>query len=126
MGVADSFLSRSGTPTTVNIYAQTQRLVALQFRADGHESGRGGFSPRPLMIAQSETEAILGDEIRHGGGTIEWTTELVGSTREESLVVARLRLPDGSVGRQRGLNCQVGSADRSNVRLRDALLKASL
>jgi CheY-like chemotaxis protein len=31
---------------------------ALQFRADGHESGRGGFSRRALMIAQSETEEI--------------------------------------------------------------------
>jgi hypothetical protein len=54
--------------TTVNIYAQSQRLVVLQFRADGHESGHGGFSPRPLMIAQSETEAILGDEVRQRGG----------------------------------------------------------
>jgi 2-polyprenyl-6-methoxyphenol hydroxylase-like FAD-dependent oxidoreductase len=80
MGVADAFLNRSGTPTTVNIYAQSRRLVALQFRADGHESGRGAFSPRPRMIAQSETEMILGAEVRERGGVIEWSTELIGLT----------------------------------------------
>ncbi len=95
MGVSDEFLSRSCTPTTVNIYAQSQRLVALRFRADGHESGRGGFSPRPLMIPQSETEKILGAEVRARGGAIEWSTEMIGLTRAENLVVAQLRLPDG-------------------------------
>jgi 4,5-epoxidase len=97
MGVSDAFLRRSGTPTTVNIYAQSQRLVALQFRADGHESGRGAFSPRPLMIAQSETEGILGAEVHARGGAIEWNTELTGLTDTEHVVVARLRAPDGSV-----------------------------
>lgn len=97
MGVSHAFLSRSGTPTTVNIYAQSVRLVALQFRADGHESGRGAFSPRPLMIAQSETEAILGAEVRERGGAIEWNTELIGLTATESVVVAQLQAPDGSV-----------------------------
>lgn len=97
MGVSDAFLSRSGTPTTVNIYAQSQRLVALHFRAGGHESGRGGFSPRPLMIPQNETEKILGAEVSARGGAIEWNTEMVGLTRAENIVVAQLRLPDGGL-----------------------------
>lgn len=96
MGVADRFLRRSGSPTTVNMYAQSRRLVSLQFRADGHESGRGAFQPRPLMIAQSETEEILGDVVRERGGAVEWNTELTGLTQNADRVVAHLRSPDGT------------------------------
>jgi 2-polyprenyl-6-methoxyphenol hydroxylase-like FAD-dependent oxidoreductase len=96
MGVADRFLRRSGSPTTVNMYAQSRRLVSLQFKTEGHESGCGAFQPRPLMIAQSETEEILGDVVRERGGDIEWNTELTGLTQNAERVVAQLRLPDGT------------------------------
>lgn len=96
MGVADRFLRRSGSPTTVNMYAQSRRLVSLRFKANGYESGRGAFQPRPFMIAQSDTEEILAEIVRERGGAVEWNTELTGLTQNAERVVAQLRLPDGT------------------------------
>ncbi len=101
MGVVDRFLAQSGSPTTVNLYAKSRRLISLQFRADGHDSGRGAFSPKPLMIAQSDTEALLGGVVRERGGSIEWHTELVGLMQAEQAVIAQLRLADGNEERVR-------------------------
>ena len=96
MGVVDQFLRKSGSPTTVNIYADSGKLVSLQFRADGHESGKLAFSPRPLMIAQSETEELLLQAVRARGGQVEWNTELASLTHTSSHVTARVRLPSGA------------------------------
>lgn len=96
MGVIDRFLPVSGSPTTVNIYAQSRRLVALRFNAGGHESGSGAFVPRPLMIPQSQTEAILGEVVTERGGHVEWGTELINLVQLEERVAARLVQADGT------------------------------
>jgi 4,5-epoxidase len=103
MGLIENFIDRSGSPTTVNIYAESQRLVSLRFLAGGHESGRGAFSPRALMIPQSETEQILGTAVADRGGTIEWSTELIGLAQDDSGVRAQVRLPSGS---EQELSCE--------------------
>ena len=103
MGVVNGFLRRSGSPTTVNIYADSRKLVSLQFRADGHASGKGAFAPRPLMIAQSETEELLLDAVRERGGRIEWSTELTDLAQSSNEVTASVRLPSGS---QETITCE--------------------
>ncbi len=103
MGVADRFLARGGSPTTVNIYHGAKRLVALQFRGEGRTSGKGAFSPQPIMIAQSETEAILDDRLHELGGVIEWNTELLGFVQYQDKVTVRLRMP---AGQEELLPCQ--------------------
>jgi hypothetical protein len=47
MGLAERFLQRGGKPSTVNIYADGRRLVALRFEAGG-KSGTGAFAPRAI------------------------------------------------------------------------------
>src|SRR5437660_909234 len=60
MGVVDRFLERSGSPTPVNIYDGDHCLVTLNFDLSDRYCGLGAFSPRPLLIPQSDTEQILG------------------------------------------------------------------
>lgn len=91
MGLAERFIERGGKPSTVNIYADGRRLVALHFRGGGKESGVGAFAPRPVMIPQSETESILGGAVRESGGEIEWNSELVNVVRKPEGVIATLR-----------------------------------
>lgn len=95
MGLADGFLRKSGSPTTVNIYAGSHRLVSLRFSAEGHEVGRGAFVPRPLMIPQSATEELLLEGVNERGGRVEWSTELTDLSQDSREVTARIRLPSG-------------------------------
>ena len=59
LGVVDRFVEQGGSPTTVNIYAGDHRLVQLRFEAPVGVSGRDAFSPRAILIPQSQTEEIL-------------------------------------------------------------------
>ncbi len=96
MGVADRFLARGGTPTSVNIYVGDRRLVRLKFEMSGAESGRGAFSPKAIIIPQSETEEILGELVRERGGEIEWNTEFLQLSQSGANVVSRLRTASGA------------------------------
>lgn len=93
MGLAERFIQRGSRPSTVNIYADGRRLVALRFETGGTQSGTGAFTPQAIMLPQSETEALLGDAIRERGGQIEWNTELTSITQRADSVLATLRLP---------------------------------
>lgn len=96
MGVVDRFLAAGGTPTVVNINAAGKQLVRLKFEPSATESARDAFTPRAIVIRQSETERILGDFVRERGGAVEWNTELLGFRQEEMRIVARLRVPNGT------------------------------
>jgi 2-polyprenyl-6-methoxyphenol hydroxylase-like FAD-dependent oxidoreductase len=95
MGVADRFLAVSGTPTNVNMYVGGRRLVTLRFTGFCRQSGQEAFSPRALMIPQSETERLLGELLRERGGQIEWGVEFIDFEQDDRQVVGRLRHADG-------------------------------
>jgi 2-polyprenyl-6-methoxyphenol hydroxylase-like FAD-dependent oxidoreductase len=61
------FVEQGGSPTTVNIYAGDHRLVQLRFEAPVGVSGRDAFSPRAILIPQSQTEGILIEYYRDPG-----------------------------------------------------------
>jgi 2-polyprenyl-6-methoxyphenol hydroxylase-like FAD-dependent oxidoreductase len=91
MGVVDRFIAQGSSPTTVNIYHQDERLVALRFQGAGRSAGQGAFVPLPIMIPQSETERILGERLQKWGFGVEWNTEFLDCTQEAKHVTARLR-----------------------------------
>ena len=96
MGISDRFLAKGGNPTAVNIYVGRRRLVSLNFKPSGNESGRGAFEPKAIVIPQSETEELLGDLLRERGGRIEWNREFVVFEQNAHGVASRVRSPDGS------------------------------
>ena len=97
LGVIDRFISQSGTPTSVNIYADGQRLVRLQFVAPKGVSGKGAFVPCALVIPQSRTELLLAEYLRELGGAVEWETEFVGYQQDASGVSAEIRTREGAI-----------------------------
>ena len=96
LGVVDRFVAQGGSPTTVNIYAGDDRLVQLRFEAPVGVSGREAFSPRAILIPQSQTEEILIDYYRELGGDVEWQTELVSYSQDSDTVFAQVRRGDSS------------------------------
>jgi 2-polyprenyl-6-methoxyphenol hydroxylase-like FAD-dependent oxidoreductase len=91
MGVVDRFLASGGTPTSVNIFAGDRQLVRLTFEASGAESGHGAFSPKAIVIPQSETEKILGELVRERGSEVEWNAEFLEFTQNADGVISRIR-----------------------------------
>jgi 4,5-epoxidase len=96
MGIVDRFLKLGSSPTPVNIYEGNRKLVRFQFDLPGRQSGRDAFTPRPIMLPQSETERLLGNLLRERGGEIEWGTELVSLSQSETGVVSTVRKKDGT------------------------------
>jgi 4,5-epoxidase len=77
LGVADRFVARSGSPTSVNIYEGWNRILQLRFPTPEGISGQGAFLPRPLLLPQSETERLLAELLAELGTPVEWETELL-------------------------------------------------
>ena len=95
LGVADRFLAVGGSPTVVNFYADRRKLAALRFIAPPGLSGNRAFRPQAIMIAQSETERLLGEALTDAGIDIEWNTEFVALSQGNGCVRAQLRRPNG-------------------------------
>ena len=97
LGVIDRFISQSGSPTSVNIYAGGQRLVRLQFVAPEGVSGTGAFAPCALVIPQSTTESLLAEYLRELGTAVEWEAEFVSYRQDDSGVSAEIRTGAGAI-----------------------------
>ncbi len=95
MGLADRFLARSTGAFSVNLYSGPRKLLKLDGRRFQSHSGREAFSPRLMLIPQSETEAILGEAVLECGGKVLWGTELLDFRQDDDKVVSRLRMADG-------------------------------
>jgi 2-polyprenyl-6-methoxyphenol hydroxylase-like FAD-dependent oxidoreductase len=96
LGVVDRFLELGSSPTPVNIYEGERKLVRFQFDLPGRQSGRDAFTPRPIMLAQSETERLLGELLRERGGEVEWGTEFVSFSQGETGDRSTVRQRDGT------------------------------
>src|SRR5215216_1304361 len=96
LGIIDRFLELGSSPTPVNIYEGNRKLVRFEFNLPGRQSGQDAFTPRPIMLPQSETERLLGDLLRERGGKIEWDMELVSVSQSETSVTSTVRKQDGS------------------------------
>lgn len=90
MGLVDRFIARAAPQTTVNLYADGERIATLVLDALEGRAGAGGFVPHPIILPQSETEALLGEALREAGGQVAWNRELVDFTSDARGVVGTL------------------------------------
>jgi 2-polyprenyl-6-methoxyphenol hydroxylase-like FAD-dependent oxidoreductase len=97
MGIVNRFIERGGSPTPVNIYHGDRKLVTFHFDLPPGQTGRDAFTPRPILIPQSETEALLGELLVERGGRIEWGKEFVEFSQVETQVVSVIQNIDGSI-----------------------------
>ncbi len=95
MGIVDRFLEVGGSPTNVNMYVKDRLILQLRFRGFGAACGRDAFEPRPIMIPQSETEAILGEVLQERGCRIEWGAAFVEFTQDKDRVLSKIQHADG-------------------------------
>ncbi|MGH9858050.1 MAG: FAD-dependent monooxygenase, partial [Acidobacteriota bacterium] len=99
MGIVDRFIERGASPTPVNIYHGDRKLVTFHFDLPPGQNGKDAFKPRPILIPQSETEALLGELLVERGGRIEWGKECVEFSQDEEKVVSIVRNTDGTIER---------------------------
>jgi 2-polyprenyl-6-methoxyphenol hydroxylase-like FAD-dependent oxidoreductase len=96
MGIVNRFIEKGGSPTPVNIYHGDRKLVTFHFALPSGQTGKDAFTPRPILIPQSETEALLGELLLERGGKIEWGKELVEFSQDSNQVISTIRNVDGS------------------------------
>jgi 2-polyprenyl-6-methoxyphenol hydroxylase-like FAD-dependent oxidoreductase len=90
LGVVDEFLAAGVQLKSVTVGDGSRTLAAL-------EAGKGIDSPypKPLLLPQSRTEAILGARAEELGVKLERGVELTGFVQDEQGVTATLRHADG-------------------------------
>jgi 2-polyprenyl-6-methoxyphenol hydroxylase-like FAD-dependent oxidoreductase len=89
LGIADEFVAAGKYLDDARFYGGRRLLARLRFEA------AGTHFPRPLMLAQSETERLLGEHLRRVGVQVERQVELTGCTDRGDHVDATLRHADG-------------------------------
>ncbi|MFN4258486.1 MAG: FAD-dependent monooxygenase [Gemmataceae bacterium] len=89
LGIVERFLNAGFLADGASIHADGERKIHLVF-----EPERTRY-PRPLMIPQSKTEAILTESLREVGITVERQVELTRLTDHGDHVSAMLRHADG-------------------------------
>jgi 2-polyprenyl-6-methoxyphenol hydroxylase-like FAD-dependent oxidoreductase len=95
MGLIDRFEARAAQTDSVNLYVDNVRVLVLRLDTLPNTSGAGAFTPRPIILPQSETEAILGDALREHDCDVEWSTTFVRFTQDSDRVLAVVRTSGG-------------------------------
>jgi 2-polyprenyl-6-methoxyphenol hydroxylase-like FAD-dependent oxidoreductase len=88
LGIAEDFLRTGTFLSAANLHGGSRLLVRIPFTLQGTEY------PRPLMLAQSETERLLAEHLRRVGIEVERRVELTAFTDHGDRVVATLRHAD--------------------------------
>lgn len=96
LGAVDPFLARGARLDALRVGSGERELAALKVGA-----GIDSPYPFPLLLPQSETEAILRARATELGVAIERGVELVGLTQDAGGVAARLRHADAREETQR-------------------------
>ncbi|WP_405783676.1 FAD-dependent oxidoreductase [Streptomyces sp. NBC_00859] len=92
MGIVDAMLARGRKNRAFTMYAEGRRLVRLE--AD-YTSMPTAY-PFTLVIAQTETEAVLRAALARLGVDIEWGVRLTGLTQHHDRVCVTLQDADGA------------------------------
>lgn len=94
IGLADAFIARGIVARSVNIHVRGTFAGGLDFAR-----ARADDTPFPfiLMIPQSETEALLAEDLGRLGVTIERGVECAGFAMNDAGVETQLRHADGSI-----------------------------
>ncbi len=89
LGIAENFLRAGMFLNSSHLHSGARSLARIYFTLEGTEY------PRPLMLAQSETERLLTEHLQRVGITVERPVELTSFTDQGNQVVATLRHADG-------------------------------
>jgi 2-polyprenyl-6-methoxyphenol hydroxylase-like FAD-dependent oxidoreductase len=89
LGIAGDFVQAGRFLNASRIYGDSRLLVRIPFTPENTEY------PRPLMLAQSETERLLTEHLQRVGVTVERPVELTTFSDHGDHVVATLRHADG-------------------------------
>jgi 2-polyprenyl-6-methoxyphenol hydroxylase-like FAD-dependent oxidoreductase len=89
LGIAEDFLRAGMYLNAAHLHSGARSLARIHFAQEGTEY------PRPLMLAQSETERLLTEHLQRVGITVERSVELASFTDHGDRVVATLRHADG-------------------------------
>jgi 2-polyprenyl-6-methoxyphenol hydroxylase-like FAD-dependent oxidoreductase len=94
LGIIQQALELGKRTTAANMWAHGRRAARVPVGDIGRD-----LSPYPflLILGQDDNERLLGEAFRDRGGSIEWSTELVGLTQEGDLVTSHLKQPDGTI-----------------------------
>lgn len=90
LGIVENFLRAGVFLNAACLRGGSRILARIPFTMDGTEY------PRPLMLAQSETERLLAEHLQRVGITVERRVELTSFTDHGERVIATLRHADGS------------------------------
>lgn len=90
MQIADEFVAAGRPINAVNIYSNGERIIHLRF--DELDSAY----PYLLILAQPETERILGDRLRQLGVVVERGVELISLSQDTEKATVELRHASGS------------------------------
>jgi 2-polyprenyl-6-methoxyphenol hydroxylase-like FAD-dependent oxidoreductase len=96
MGLIGRFEARSAPSGSINLYVRDTRVLVMRLGALPQRAGRGAFVPRPLVLPQSETEAILGAALSEHGCEVERSTTFAGFTQDAAQVIAAVRASGGA------------------------------
>ncbi len=89
VGLLGDFLADGMFLNAIRLHGGGRLLTRIPFNA------AGTFFPRPLMIAQQETERLLTEHLRRAGIAVERPVELKAFTDHDDHVAATLRHADG-------------------------------
>ena len=95
MQLADDFVMAGHPVHAANIYSNGKRIIHLRF--DDLDSPY----PYLLVLAQSQTERILGDRLRQLGVVVERGVELLSLSQDAEKATVELRHADGPTERER-------------------------
>jgi 2-polyprenyl-6-methoxyphenol hydroxylase-like FAD-dependent oxidoreductase len=96
LGIAGDFVQAGRFLDAVNLHGGSRVLAHIAFTLDGTEY------PKPLMLAQSETERLLLEHLQRVGIVVERPVELTAFTDHGDHVAATLRHADG---REESIRC---------------------
>ena len=88
-GLADEMLRRGNIGHATTLYGNGKQLAKVNL---SEIESRYNYI---LLLAQSETEELLREQVQRQGVAVEWSTELIGFGQDEAGVRAVLRHPDG-------------------------------
>ena len=89
MGVLPAFLARAHPMIRLNVMGRDAPLAQIKV------ANMPGRFPSPVVLEQSETEALLLARLRELGGEVEWRSSLVAYHEDADGVTATVRTPDG-------------------------------
>ncbi len=96
LGIVEDFLRAGLFLNAVRLHGGARLLAHIPFTPAGTEY------PRPLMLAQSETERLLAEHLRRVGIVVERPVELTAFTDHGDHILATLRHEDG---REESVHC---------------------